>query len=171
MSSTTPKRRLVIIRHAKSAQPFDVPDQQRPLADRGRREAPTIGRWLREHLDQLDLVICSPATRARETWQLAAAEMPDPPRVVYEPRLYAASEEDLLDVVRQLPDEARAVALVAHNPGLEELVAVLTGVYRELKTSGVAVVSWSGPWADAQPGRATLEEHAAPQAARKSSSS
>jgi phosphohistidine phosphatase len=171
MSSTTPKRRLVIIRHAKSARPFDVPDQRRPLADRGRREAPTIGRWLQEHLDQLDLVVCSPAARARETWELAAAEMPHAPRVVYDERLYAASAEDLLEVVQQLPDDASAAALVAHNPGLEELVAVLTGKYRALKTSGVAVVSWSGSWPDAAPGYASLEEHTKPQAARNSSSS
>jgi phosphohistidine phosphatase len=73
-------RRLVLLRHAKSAWP-DVADHERPLARRGRRDAPVAGRWLRTAGRVPDRVVCSTARRARETWQLAAAELDASPTV------------------------------------------------------------------------------------------
>ncbi|WP_431044796.1 SixA phosphatase family protein [Streptomyces sp. P1-3] len=68
-------RWLVLLRHAKSAWPDGVDDQERPLAPRGRRDAPAAGRWLRDVGRVPDLAICSPARRTRETWELAAREL------------------------------------------------------------------------------------------------
>jgi phosphohistidine phosphatase len=156
-------RTLVLVRHAKSAWPPGVADPRRPLADRGRRDAPAIGRWLREHVGQLDLVVCSPATRARQTWDLAAAELHPAPRVRHQRRVYAAPADDLLEVVRELPGRAAAAALVGHNPGLQDLAELLSGQPCELKTAAVAVLRWSGSWADAGPEAAVLEEWAKPR--------
>ena len=72
--ASSPARRLVLLRHAKSDWPDDVPDHERPLARRGRRDAPAAGRWLRKSGYVPDLVLCSTARRARETWQLAEEE-------------------------------------------------------------------------------------------------
>src|SRR5262245_27476278 len=98
-----PERTLVIVRHAKSDWSGNEPDIDRPLAKRGRRQAPEAGAWLAEHVDRIDLAVVSPAARARQTWELAAAELASPPRVVVDDRVYAASSAELLRVVHDLP--------------------------------------------------------------------
>jgi phosphohistidine phosphatase len=157
------QRRLVILRHAKSDWPEGVPDDQRPLAGRGRRNAPAAGRWLRDHVDQIDLAVCSPALRVQQTWELAAAELTPAPPTAENEEVYAASADALLGVVRGLPAAAGTVVLVGHNPGLQDLVELLTGDVCELKTSAIAVLSWPGAWPDAAPGVATLDTHAKPR--------
>jgi phosphohistidine phosphatase len=149
------QRTLVVVRHAKSDWSNAVPDDQRPLAERGRRDAPEIGRWLAEHVGRVDLVVCSPATRARQTWQLAAAGLDQEPPVRHEDRIYTAGPTGLLGVIDELPDEAGTVVLVGHNPSLTNLVTLLSGEAHELKTSAVAVLSWTGSWPDvhARPAR------------------
>ncbi|GAA0518120.1 phosphohistidine phosphatase [Saccharopolyspora subtropica] len=143
------QRRLVVIRHAKSARPADVEDFDRPLADRGRRDAPVVGRWLRKHSVPVELVLCSPARRTRETWELVAPEIPVRPTVRYDDRLYAASASQLLDVIRELPPLVMTAALIGHNPGLEDLVHLLTGKPAELKTAAIAMLSTHAPWSEA----------------------
>lgn len=161
--ATAGVRRLVLLRHAKSAWPDGVPDAARPLNDRGRRDAPAAGRWLREQVGVLDAVVCSPAQRTRETWALVAAELSGPPEAVVDDRIYAAEPEELLDVVRDLPDAAGTALLIGHNPGVVELVELLSGQEREMRTSSIAVLSWSGVWADAGADVAGLDEHATPR--------
>lgn len=157
------RRRLVLLRHAKSAWPDGVPDVQRPLNERGRRDAPAAGQWLREHVGALGVVVCSPAQRTRETWALVAAELDDAPTVVVDERVYAAEPEELLDVVRDLPDTADTALLIGHNPGVVELVELLGGQEREMRTASIAVLSWDGAWADAAADGARLDEHATPR--------
>lgn len=156
-------RRLVVLRHAKSAWPNGVPDSDRPLADRGRRDAPAAGHWLRDHVPAIDVALCSPALRARQTWTLVSAELAAPPDLHHERRLYGASPEDLLALVRDLPGGARTVVIVGHNPGLEGFVGLLTGTEHELKTSAVVVLAGSGPWGSAGPGWARLDAAATPR--------
>src|SRR2546423_954620 len=121
------RRRLIVLRHAKSARPDGVPDHDRPLAGRGRREAPLAGRWLNERYPDIDLAVCSTAKRARQTWSRVAEELhAAPPRRVDE-RLYAASVDDLVAVAQELPETARSVLIIGHNPGLEDLVSEFTG--------------------------------------------
>lgn len=161
---TLDPRRLVVVRHAKSAWPDDVPDPDRPLNARGRRDAPAAGRWVRDRVGRLDAVVCSPATRTRQTWRLIAAELDAPPSPVVDDRVYAASVETLLEVVGELPDDVGAALLLGHNPGVAELVAVLTGEEPEMKTSAVAVVELGGrSWADVAPGGGRLAAHATPR--------
>jgi phosphohistidine phosphatase len=156
-------RRLVIVRHAKSAWPDDVPDTQRPLNKRGRRAAPAAGRWLRDRVGHVDAVVCSPAARTRETWGLIAAELDGAAAPIFDERVYAATAETLLAVVRGIPDNAGSALLVGHNPGVSELVAVLAGTELEMKTSAIAVLGLTGSWADAGPGGATLIDQATPR--------
>jgi phosphohistidine phosphatase len=158
-----PQRHLVVVRHAKSAWPDGVPDRERPLNGRGRRDAPAAGRWLRDHVRHLDTAVCSPAARARQTWELIAAELSDPPAVTLDDRLYGATLATLLAVVRDLPAPAGTSLLVGHNPGLEELVALLSGEEPGMKTSSVAVLAWSGGWTDVDGGTAELRDHATPR--------
>lgn len=149
------QRRLVILRHAKSAWPDGVADHDRPLAERGRRDAPAAGRWIAGQIGTVDVALCSPATRAQQTQQLAFGELGDDVAVVADERIYDATPGDLLSVVHDVDDAATTAVLVGHNPGLSQLVAVLTGEQHELKTAAIAVVTFHGAWTDA--GRVTAE--------------
>lgn len=137
---------LVVVRHAKSDWHVPVGDRERPLAPRGRRQAPATGRWLAEHLALADLAVVSVATRARQTWQLVAAELPEAPPVQVAEAAYTFAGDDLLELVRQLPDDAGTVVVVGHNPAVEEAVESLTGRSVRLPTAALAVVdlpTWS----------------------------
>jgi phosphohistidine phosphatase len=157
----------VLLRHAKADWPDGVPDRLRPLTGRGRRDAAAAGRWLRDHLDdlgdRLDVVACSPAERTRETWALVAAELTDPPEPTFDDALYGASADTLLGVVGDLPDDAGTVLLVGHNPGLQEVVGLLSGAEAGMRTASVAVLTWTGRWSDVTPHIASLEQHATPR--------
>ncbi|MFD8519658.1 SixA phosphatase family protein [Streptomyces capillispiralis] len=161
-----PLRRLVVLRHAKAARPEGVADHERPLAPRGRGDAPAAGRALAEADCLPGLALCSTAVRARLTWELAAAEWGTPPPVRHDPRLYHAGVPELLAVVREVPAEVETLLLVGHNPGLEDLVLTLAGdglddtldrVREKFPTSAIAVLSWRGAgWRDLAPGAALL---------------
>jgi len=159
-------RTLIVLRHAKSDWP-DVPDEERPLAKRGRRDAPRIGQWLRDRGYRPDVVVCSPARRARQTWKLVAPELGGSPDVRFEPRAYGASAMTLLYLIRELPGQYRTALLLGHNPGLEELTASLAGgdgprPEIRLPTAGVAVLEFAGDWPGLTPGQARLLDTVVP---------
>ncbi|MFL6142806.1 MAG: SixA phosphatase family protein [Labedaea sp.] len=112
---------------------------------------------------EVDLVLCSTARRARQTWQLAGTGLDPRPPVREDERLYGASPTELLTVLAELSDEPRRVVLVGHNPGLADLVEQLCGEAKELKTSAVAVLSWPGSWVDAEFAGATLDDYTTPR--------
>ena len=159
------ERTLVLLRHAKSDWSGMEADIRRPLAQRGRRQAPKAGRWLVANVDSIDLAVLSPATRAQQTWELVAAELPAPPPTHIDERVYGASDRRLLAVVRDLTADIDTVALVGHNPGVEECVFTLTGQPFPMKTSALAVITWPGMWSDAGQQRATLRAHGRPPGA------
>jgi phosphohistidine phosphatase len=149
-------RTLILLRHAKSDWSTAEPDLARPLANRGRRQAPDAGRWLAANIERVDLAVVSPAVRARSTWDLVSAELDVAPPMRIDDRLYGASDRELLTVLRELPDDLRTVLVVGHNPGLEDLAALLTGEMTPMPTSALAVITVSGSWPTAHPGSAAL---------------
>ena len=163
----TDTRRLILLRHAKSDWP-DVPDQDRPLAKRGKRDAPVIGRWLHDHGYLPDAVICSAARRTQQTWELVARELGGSPSVTFEPRAYAASALTLLNLVRELPAASRTAMLVGHNPGVAELATSLAlppdgdDAPIRFPTAAVAILDVSGDWADLSPGQGRLLDYTTP---------
>src|SRR5215468_9321563 len=122
-------RKLVLLRHAKSAWP-DLPDHERPLAGRGRRDAPVMGRWLRAAGHVPDRVLCSTARRTRETWQLVQPELGADPPVSFEQRIYQASAAQLLGLVREEPSAVKTLLVVGHDPAIHELALMLAGTGR-----------------------------------------
>jgi phosphohistidine phosphatase len=140
------ERTLMLLRHAKSDWSGDEADIDRPLARRGRRQAPDAGRWLAANIDTIDLAVVSPASRARSTWDLVSAELAVAPPTRIDDRVYAASEEELLTVLRELPDDVDTVVLVGHNPGIQDLASHLTGEWVPMPTSALAVITVSGSW-------------------------
>ncbi|MDO7868433.1 SixA phosphatase family protein [Nocardioides jiangxiensis] len=139
-------RTLIVVRHGKSDWSGDEPDRERPLAKRGRRQLPASAAWIAEHHPVVDLAVVSPALRAQQTWDVVAESLDGQPEVVTDERVYAAWGRDLVPLVRALPATMTTVALVGHNPGLEELVAELTGEGVELPTSAVAVLAFADGW-------------------------
>ncbi|KUF13732.1 SixA phosphatase family protein [Streptomyces silvensis] len=164
-------RRIVLFRHAKADWP-QVSDHERPLAERGRKDAPVAGRRLSETGIAFDLALCSTAARTRETWKLAVQELPQRPRTVYEDRVYEASPGELIAVLNETPDDARDVILIGHNPGVHGLADVLAGEAegdalvrmnrRGFPTSAFAVLTHTGSWKTLEPGTATLVDYWAP---------
>ena len=157
---------LIVLRHGKSDWSGGEPDHLRPLAPRGRRQVPEAGRWLADHAGDIDLAVVSPAERARETWQLASAELPVPPPIRVDDRVYGGAAGSLLGVLQALPDEVATVVLVGHNPGVEDLVASLIGRWVPMPTSALAVVDLPGPWPTAGTVPAALRAQGRPPAAR-----
>ncbi|MFI1282100.1 SixA phosphatase family protein [Streptomyces sp. NPDC020858] len=167
-------RRLVVLRHAKSAWP-EVPDSERPLAPRGRRDAPEAGRWLREAGCVPDLVVCSSARRTRQTWDLVAAEFGATTPVIHDARIYRATAGELLGVVREVPAHVRTLMLIGHNPGVQELILLLAGeadgyaleqTRTKFPTSAIAVLRVPGPWSSLEPGAARMTDMVVPRGAK-----
>ena len=165
-------RTLVVLRHAKSAYPPGVADHDRPLSDRGRRDARVAGGWIDARVGSLDHVVVSTATRTRETWGLVEPSVQVPGDVRFEDSVYAASAATLNGVLRSVPPEADTVLLVGHNPGCEDLALSLAGTYDEgayerlttkYPTSGIAVLRLFSAWSDLAPGQARLEAFEVPR--------
>jgi len=132
---------LLILRHAKSSwRQSGLADQDRPLNKRGKRDAPRMGRLLRQEEIIPDVIISSSAVRARKTAQLVIEESGYEGELRLEDDLYAAEPEAYLEVLQQLPDDIQCAMVVGHNPGLEELLELLTQDWQRLPTAALARV-------------------------------
>jgi phosphohistidine phosphatase len=131
---------LFLIRHAKSSwDDTSLADRDRPLNDRGRRDAPKMGERLAKRDVSPDLILSSPAVRALETAEIIAKKLDYRRKdIVVDDRLYAVAADDLLDVIHKLDDKLRRVMLFGHNPELTELAHRLSGKISHLPTCAVA---------------------------------
>jgi phosphohistidine phosphatase len=165
-------RRLMLLRHAKSNWPAGVADRERPLAQRGREAAPVMGRYLAEELLLPDLVLISPAKRTQETWELVGSMLPEKPATHTEPRIYEAKTERLLHVAQAVEPQVKTVLMIGHNPGFEELAALLTGhgdryaasrMAQKYPTCGLAVIDFAiEDWRDLSPRGGRLDRFVTP---------
>lgn len=131
---------LLLVRHAKSSwnEP-GVEDRDRPLSGRGKRDAPRMGRRLAKRDVKPDLILSSPARRARATARLMAKKLGYKRKAIHvDDRLYAVQAADLLKVIRKIGDKHRSVMLFGHNPELAELVGRLSGKAAPMPTCAVA---------------------------------
>ncbi len=120
---------LYLLRHGKAVpQEEGGPDRERPLEQRGRRQAQAVSRWIGEQRLAPELVLCSPSLRTRQTLDIVAAAFPRPPQILLEEGLYLASAGQLLARLNHLPAEMARVMLVGHNPGFHELALYLSEV-------------------------------------------
>jgi phosphohistidine phosphatase len=116
---------LLLLRHGHSSVDDRLPDPERPLSGQGRRDVKRLAGLLRRLGLKPDLVASSPARRALETAELAAAGCGYTGKIRLEPRLYEADSEQYLQVLRGLPARCRCVLLVGHNPGIRQAAAAL----------------------------------------------
>ena len=144
----TAQRQLIVMRHAKAGELPGGPDVERALRPRGCRNASAAGQWLAERGLVPDLVLCSHARRARQTWQYVSAELAGEPRVVNDPRLYQADADGLIAIFAETPAQVRSLMYVGHNPAAADLAENLTGSPVDLPTAAVAIISLNGAWPD-----------------------
>ena len=134
--------RLLVLRHAKSSWADSSRDDwERPLNERGERDAPRVGELVRAVSLVPDLIISSDAVRAATTAQAVAGAAGYSNKIQLAPELYHATPNAIVEVIRTTPDTARTVMIVGHNPGLEDLVGQLTGQRVDLPTAALVHVS------------------------------
>jgi phosphohistidine phosphatase len=155
---------LYLMRHARpSPRGPGLEDFDRPLSSRGREEAPRVGEFIREENLRVDLMISSPAARARETAALVRESARLSADLLFDERIYEADAARLLEVVTQAADSAGALLLVGHNPGLEELLTLLTGERRSMTTAALARVALDvDEWAEVRGRAGRLERFVRP---------
>lgn len=166
-------RTLLLLRHAKSSWKDELPDAERPLNPRGRRDARAAGQLLVGTGAAPDLVYCSPAVRTRQTWDALAEAGVRADDVAYRDEIYEASVDALLDLVGQTPDAVRTLLLIGHAPSLPGLAELLAGdrsdadararMHADYPTSALAELQLDGPWVAATAGAARLTAFAVPR--------
>ena len=149
-------RTLLLLRHAKSGYPPGVADHERPLAPRGVREAGLAGNWLRAHA-AVDAVLCSTATRTRETLAQTRIDAP----VDYVQRLYGATPDEVIDEINGVPsrfdDDVTTLLVIGHEPTMSQLAlglaselesdpGVAEDIAAKFPTSAIAVLRTDEPW-------------------------
>jgi len=162
-------KRLAVLRHAKSSwgDP-NLDDFNRPLNERGWKAARRIGRELKHRNMAFDLVIASTAARVRETIDGVQEKYEFAAPIRFEQRVYLATTQALLQLVRELPDSVEAPLLVGHNPGLERLLVELTHddgngfrhrIAGKYPTGALAIVELpAGKWSELSPGSGRIVE-------------
>ena len=119
---------LFLLRHAKSSwSDPSLPDEERPLAPRGRRAAAALLRHLRVEGVTPELVLCSPARRTLETFDRVATAFGEGATLLVEDELYGASAEDLVRRLGGVASTVASVMIIGHNPGLHDLAIFLAG--------------------------------------------
>ena len=132
---------ILILRHAKSSWKHpELSDHDRPLNKRGKREAPQMGKLIREQGLQPDIILSSTALRAQATAQVVAEKCGYEGEIHYIPDLYRADVEDILGILQRMDDSVNTAMVVGHNPELEMLLSLLTDEDEALPTAALAQV-------------------------------
>jgi phosphohistidine phosphatase len=167
-------RTLILLRHAKSAYPDGVADHNRPLVPWGIREAELAGDWLRANLPAIDHVLCSTATRARQTLARSGVDAP----VSYVERIYDADPTTVIDEINAVADDIATLLVVGHEPAMSAVALDLAGaegtktaaaesISVKFPTSGIAVLHVSDRWQDLAPSGAALVDFHVPARQRR----
>ncbi|CQD13081.1 phosphoglycerate mutase family protein [Mycobacterium europaeum] len=162
MTRVEDPRTLLLMRHAKSDYPPGVADHDRPLAPRGVKQAGLAGDWLRANAPAIDAVLCSTATRARQTLANTRIEAP----VWYSERLYGATPGTMIEEINAVGDDVKTLLAVGHEPTMSGLALGLAGtgtdaaaaerISAKFPTSAIAVLTVPFTWKDLELGRAAL---------------
>lgn len=165
---------LYLLRHAKSdwGNP-NLPDHDRPLNERGIKASKRIGELFEKQRIRPDLVLCSPARRTRQTLNLIAEETGRDYDIRFEKGLYETSADQILAIIQRLPDNAKSVLIIGHNPGLEMLThdlihsgkpQALARLNEKFPAGALAVLTFDTKhWEDVAPAGGALEDFVTPK--------
>lgn len=158
------KRELILMRHGKSDWSQPLSDFKRPIKQRGYKESARIGTWLKEKSLVPELIISSPAQRARETAETAAENMGYSGNdISWNESVYMADVSELLDAIATAPEDCQRLMVVGHNPGLEDLLFYLTDEIdvpedgKVMPTATIAVLETEQDWTDLEHASCTLD--------------
>jgi phosphohistidine phosphatase len=153
-------KKLLILRHAKSSwDDASLRDFERPLNERGERDAPYMGKALAERGMRPEMIVCSPAARAKRTAELVKESAGWSAPLKFDERIYEASPQTLFLIVTELGNEVSTCVLAGHNPGMEGIIKLLTGTSTEMPTASVAIIEFDeGSWSEIEPGNGRLAE-------------
>jgi phosphohistidine phosphatase len=158
-------KRLFLMRHAKSS--WDHPglsDFERPLNKRGFKAAPRIGSEIQNRGYIPELIVSSPAERALQTSNLVREAVGFGDDIRYDRRIYAASVNSLIYIISEIGDSFQNALLVGHNPGFEDLLAVLTGINKRMPTAAFAAVDTNAKvWSNVSSGAGSLVDFIIPR--------
>ena len=152
-----PRKKVYLIRHAKSSwKDASLDDFDRPLNKRGKKDAPFMAEVLREHNIIPDIIISSPALRAKTTAQ-TIAEGIGYKNILFLDDIYEATPETLQKILMKLDDSYKVVFLVGHNPSLKELAEKFVGLDENIPTCGIVAIEFAcKKWSDINPENAKL---------------
>lgn len=157
---TEQARRLVLVRHAKTEQVPGKPDHERELLPRGEGDARAAGTWIVEHGTVPHLVLCSTSTRTQQTWQhMADGGALRDVEVWSDRRIYNAHPQEILQAVREAPEEVATLMVVGHAPGIPSLAtgladpeasdpAALDALEEGMPTGAGAILEVTGAWSE-----------------------
>jgi phosphohistidine phosphatase len=133
---------LILMRHAKSSfKDKTIKDSKRPLSKRGVRNATQMASLMKERELMPQALLASKAERAKQTADIVVQEIGYTGEVQLMDELFMAEADDLIKILRKTPDEVERVMLVGHNPGLESLIPLFTGLVAALPTAGIAYLA------------------------------
>jgi phosphohistidine phosphatase len=164
---------LFLLRHAKSswADPT-LPDAERALAPRGRRDAKLIAEHLLRVGIEPELVLCSSAVRTRETLDVIRPALPNS-KLALAQELYTAGADELLARIHDVPETVESVMVIGHNPGLHRIALMLASTGEELErleakfpTAALATLTLASTWRQIGPGDANLAAYVVPKQLR-----
>ena len=148
---------IILVRHAKSSwDDFSLKDEERPLTDRGKKNAPEMAKRLLKKKVPIDVILSSPAKRAKSTAEYFASEYDIPKKkIILIPELYMASNVAFVKTIRNAPGKADSIALFSHNNGITQFANELseTKIDHMPTCSVFAVKVDIKDWADFQPGK------------------
>jgi phosphohistidine phosphatase len=165
--------RLMLLRHAKSSWPNGMQDAERPLSDRGEAAARLMGGYMAHHSLIPERALCSPARRTRDTWAGVSSFWPTPVDAVFDRRLYGATCQGIVSILRDQDDAIRTLLVLGHNPGMQEaaewLIAAGDVEQRErlrekFPTAALAVIDFAlDKWSSVHPRSGRLDRYVTPR--------
>jgi phosphohistidine phosphatase len=167
-------RRLLLLRHSKAERGVPgTPDRDRPLLERGRKDAGKIGAYLASHHLVPDRVVVSPAVRTQETWKACTTALTNGSGAMSVEKLYDATPHAILAVIQDAPASAHTLMVIGHNPGLHELAIMLIAsgdiearerLREKLPTSGLVIIDFAfDEWNRLHPQSGRLERFVSPK--------
>ena len=161
-------RTLVLMRHGKSSYPEGIRDHERPLAERGLREARLGGEWIRENVPPLDAVLCSTSRRTVDTLTATAVDAP----TGFDKSIYGGSQADVINAIKTTSANVNTLLVIGHAPGIPWTALDLASnenseaaqrIRDKFPTSAIAVLSVPVPWSELDDAAATLLEFHVPR--------
>jgi phosphohistidine phosphatase len=137
-------KNVLLMRHAKSSwKGISLPDHQRPLNQRGKHDAPRMGKFLQEQGILLDTILCSTAFRAKQTAEGLLKKYTFEGQIQYYDDLYNADPETIISILNQLPEKVDTAMVIGHNPGLDYFLELVCDECGHMSTASVAYIKYS----------------------------